>query len=376
VTAVSQPSPPRPTSLHAAAPGRPPGAARRPLALLALTAALLTSACERLAPPPAHEQAKSTVAEAKAKPAAAPADDAPATPNASAKIEPGELPEAKHRYDAPARLVALGDLHGDLEATRGALRLAGAIDESDKWIGGELVVVQTGDQLDRGDDEQAILELLARLQHEAAAAGGAIHLLNGNHEFMNALGDLRYVTPGGFADFTDAPGVDPSRPELAKIMAKAPEQARARVAAFWPGQPWAKELAKRNVILVVGDSVFVHGGVTPAWAGRIEAVNDEARAWLAGERSAPPAAITDNDGPVWSRHYSAEPNAEDCAMLEQALETIGAARMVVGHTVHTEGITSACGQKVWMIDVGMASHYGGPTQVLEIRGDRVSVLPG
>jgi len=55
------------------------------------------------------------------------------------------------------RIVAFGDVHGDFEAARGALRLAGAIDELDRWIGGDLIVVQTGDQLDRGDQEQAIL---------------------------------------------------------------------------------------------------------------------------------------------------------------------------------------------------------------------------
>ena len=73
---------------------------------------------------------------------------------------------------APRRIVALGDLHGDLDAARAALRLAGAIDGTDRWVGGDLVVVQTGDQLDRGDQEQAVLELLERLQDEALAAGG------------------------------------------------------------------------------------------------------------------------------------------------------------------------------------------------------------
>ena len=33
------------------------------------------------------------------------------------------------------RIVAFGDVHGDLEAARGALRLAGAIDDQDHWIG-------------------------------------------------------------------------------------------------------------------------------------------------------------------------------------------------------------------------------------------------
>ena len=73
---------------------------------------------------------------------------------------------------AAARIVAIGDLHGDLGATRQALRLAGAIDEKDHWVGGDLILVQTGDQLDRGDGEQAILELLDRLQDEAVATSG------------------------------------------------------------------------------------------------------------------------------------------------------------------------------------------------------------
>lgn len=345
---------------------------------LVVIAGLALTGCERLAPPPAHEQAREAAKAAPTQPTA-PAPEikpAPETKPAATSISPGELPESRDHFDAPARLVAIGDLHGDLQATRRALRAAGATDEGDRWIGGDLVVVQTGDQLDRGDDEQAILELLARLQHEAAAAGGALHILNGNHEFMNALGDLRYVTPGGLADFEDAPGVDTSRPELAQIMAQAPEQARARVAAFWPGQPWARELAKRNTIIVVGDSVFVHGGVLPQWADQIGVINAQSRAWLNGQRAEPPAAITDNDGPVWSRHYADAPDASDCALLDEALGKIGAARMVVGHTVHTEGIASACDGKVWMIDVGMAAHYGGPTQVLEIRGEQVSVISG
>lgn len=96
-----------------------------------------------------------------------------------------------------SRIVAIGDVHGDLQATRAALRLAGAIDEQDHWVGGNLTVVQTGDQLDRGEDEQAILDLFDALGEEAAAAGGAFYPLLGNHELMNAKGDLRYVTEGG-----------------------------------------------------------------------------------------------------------------------------------------------------------------------------------
>ena len=103
----------------------------------------------------------------------------------------------------PVRVVTFGDVHGDAGAARGALKLAGVLDDSDAWIGGTTTVVQVGDQLDRGDDEREILDLFEDLQVQAAEAGGALYPLLGNHEVMNVELDLRYVTDGGFADFAD-----------------------------------------------------------------------------------------------------------------------------------------------------------------------------
>jgi hypothetical protein len=48
--------------------------------------------------------------------------------------------------------------------------------------------------------------------------------------------------------------------------------------------------------------------------------------------------------------------------------------MVLGHTVHTEGIVNNCDGKVWCIDVGMAAYYNGHPEVLEIVGDTVKPL--
>lgn len=58
-----------------------------------------------------------------------------------------------------------------------------------------------GDQLDRGDNELQILYFLERLQREAARAGGRLHVLNGNHETMNAAGRFNYATLPGLVDF-------------------------------------------------------------------------------------------------------------------------------------------------------------------------------
>jgi hypothetical protein len=78
--------------------------------------------------------------------------------------------------------------------------------------------------------------------------------------------------------------------------------------------------------------------------------------------------------PVWSRHYSDAPDWEDCLLLFETLDALGAARMVVAHTVQTQGITSACEEKVWRVDVGLAAYYGGLPAALEIVGDQVKVL--
>lgn len=278
--------------------------------------------------------------------------------------------EPASRFPAVPRIVAIGDLHGDLAATRRALQLAGAVDENDRWVGGNLVVVQTGDQLDRGDQEREILDLLSRLSEEASRAGGALHVLNGNHELMNAALDFRYVTPAGFAEFDEfARGV-----EIDSLLASYPEEQRGRVVAFRPGGPYANLLAERNAVVIVGRNVFVHGGVEPRHVRYgLERLNNEIRRWLRGEGPCP-EGIHDGDSVTWSRSFSWDVDDEDCRVLAGVLQDLGAERMIVGHTPHEDGIQSYCQGHVWCIDVGMSEHYGGDVQVLEITGDSVQVL--
>jgi hypothetical protein len=298
----------------------------------------------------------------------APETAAPAAPTRAA-VEVVSLSPRISRPAAP-RVVAIGDLHGDLDHARRALRLAGAIDDRDRWTGGSLVVVQTGDEIDRGDDDRPILDVVESLKKQAAAAGGELVALLGNHEIMNASLDFRYVTPASFAAFSlfDRGDAGPLPPGL------APES-RGRAAAFAPGGPYAKILEGRPFVVKVGDSVFVHGGVLPKHvAYGLDRMNDELDAWLDGKRPEPPAPLVAEDGPVWTRLYSADQGGPDCADLGAALAALGARRMVVGHTVQNQGVNSACDGRVWRIDVGLAHYFGGPIEALEIRGDEVSVL--
>jgi Calcineurin-like phosphoesterase len=294
-------------------------------------------------------------------------------PASGAHVKGCQLVQESIRIPSPRRVIAIGDLHGDFGGMEAALRAGGAIDETGHWRGGDLVVVQTGDLLDRGDDEQRIIDNLERLETEARAAGGDLIWLLGNHELMNAAGDFRYVTPGGFLDFEDTPKLD-----LGSVAAR-PKMERARMAAFatFPSTgPYAKILAGQDTIRIVGDTVFSHAGLTESWAARAQAVNLENRCWLAGQVPAlpVPSALSDDSSPVWTRAFGT--SEVDCGMVRRALAELGSTRMVIGHTVQPDGISSECDGALWRIDVGLAALYGGPIQVLQISGGVVTVLRG
>ncbi len=101
------------------------------------------------------------------------------------------------------RIVAFSDVHGDYNAMVATLQGANVIDDALAWSGGTTHFVLVGDILDRGPDSRAAMDLLMRIELEAVPAGGMVHVLAGNHEIMNLVGDLRYVAPGEYAAFAD-----------------------------------------------------------------------------------------------------------------------------------------------------------------------------
>ncbi|KAB5530051.1 hypothetical protein DKX38_020132 [Salix brachista] len=296
------------------------------------------------------------------------------------------------RYPAPDRLIAIGDLHGDLEKSKQALRLAGLIDGSDKWAGGSATVVQVGDVLDRGDDEIKILYFLEKLRREAVKDGGNFVTMNGNHEIMNIEGDFRYVTKLGLKEFEDwaywyclgnemkslCAGLEKPRNmydgiplNFRGVDSQILHGIRARIAALRPNGPIANKFLSKNVtVLVVGDSIFVHGGLLARHVEYgLERINEEVRDWISGLMGkAAPRYCRGSNGVVWLRKYSDVEKNCDCSMLEHVLSTVpGVKRMIMGHTIQVDGINVVCNDRAVRIDVGLSKGCGdGLPEVLEI----------
>jgi len=310
------------------------------------------------------------------------------------------------------RTYAIGDVHGDLTKLVMALVKAGLVEQKvregeDKenatlsdfvWSGGDSILVQVGDILDRGSYECACIHLLSALSHQASKSGGGIVLCLGNHEVLNALGLFNYAESegneeferifGGYFDHVDEGG---------EWRLKYAGNQATRWRCWEPGGALTTFNLLNNFVLStqVGRSVFVHGGLTKEHLtkyGGIQGMNDKARSWFEDCKpteevvltaDTPPEDIinaargrakdisssmpsflgggpTERASPVWMRDYSkpndvTPSNSSALALAEEALEEIGreARRFVVGHTPQTR-INSALDGKVWRIDVGMS----------------------
>jgi hypothetical protein len=302
--------------------------------------------------------------------------------------------------------VAIGDIHGDFDAFVGILQRARLIDAKNRWSGGNAILVQTGDFLDRGAKGRAVMDLLMALQSDARRQGGRVIVLMGNHEAMNIYGDLRYVSDGDYASFADSKG----------------DGRRRRCEALEPGGTYGKWLRTLPAVARVHDSIFLHGGISPELASwKIEKINDAiaaeiktfdayrkqmvdeklaARCSTLDELTAAARKASENakdknaeaskaflsfgswlsvhpDGPLWFRGYAEWSDAEGAAPVDRLVEAFGAKRFVVGHTIQAGGqIQSRFGGKVVLIDTAMLSGLapGGRASALNIENGKIDTI--
>nr|WP_246331989.1 metallophosphoesterase [Sphingomonas chungangi] len=313
---------------------------------------------------------------------------------------------------APApvhRIVAVGDLHGDFAEWRAIATAAGLIDAKGDWAGGDTVLVQTGDVVDRGPDSLDILTDLMRMQKQAPKAGGRVITLVGNHEAMNVTDDLRYVSAGDYAAFATKDSAalrdrlyeaNKSEIEAAyrrKDPAMTPDAIRQAWIAATPlgmiehQQAWHPEgrigrwVANNPAVVLIDGTLFVHGGIGAAYDQLpIDQINRKVDDALRARDQADGAIINDPLGPLWYRGLVSRdadpdapkplPGAPQISIdqeLDQVLAAYGAKRMVIAHTPNLAGITVTHDGKLIRIDTGISAYYGGVPSYLEILDGRL-----
>jgi len=294
------------------------------------------------------------------------------------------------------RVVAVGDVHGAYDALVSTLQNAGVIDEDLAWSGGKTHLVSTGDLLDRGAESRRVMNLVMRLEREAVEAGGRVHLLLGNHEVMNLIGDLRYVAAKEYLAFRDLEspeqrehgfsqfrrGKEEGGDEAAlraEFDRLAPPGYFGHRRAFAQSGTYGAWLLEKPFIVVINDTAFAHGGAPSYLVNNgLAGVNGTLKGDLAGYmraaealvdaqvltptdtfKQSPPklqAMLDDGQlegevaefaqqfielaksplhgqpGPTWYRGNAQCRRFVESPQLSAALEELGAKRIVIGHT--------------------------------------------
>jgi hypothetical protein len=331
-------------------------------------------------------------------------------------VAPGAAAEAiPCVFSGIPRIVAVGDIHGDYDNFVNILKGTGVVDADLRWSAGRGHFVQNGDILDRGPRARDIFDLLRRLEAEAAAAGGMVHTLLGNHEEMNITGIVfdypDYITIEQFVSFLPEKyraarereflgelERDASATAAAKVLDLA---GNGRLRRFWQevmkrGEgreaymrffidtygPW---IMSHNTVVKINDIVFMHGGISEKYSTwRLEELNESIRRELREfrgslnlnqilEGSFKREFVYEPSSPLWFRDLAMQDEASARDVVDRILANLGARAIVIAHTFYrgrngspivSIASMSRFGNRVWIIDTGISSAYGGVPSAL------------
>lgn len=322
---------------------------------------------------------------------------------------------------AVKRIIAIGDIHGDLELAIRSFKIAKLIDEKFNWIAipPNTVVVQVGDQIDscrpvpgidchnnlQVDDraeDMIVMDFFNQMDSKARLQGGAVYSLFGNHELYNAEGKFNYVSYENYNNFNY---VSNDKKEY-----KGPN---GRLNAFKPGGPVACMMAcTRTSVLTIGSTMFAHAGVLPILVERLDHTNFDnvtklkylnliVRKWLLNKLNNESdiknkLLFVDNHqiSPFWTRVYGSIPEKENieskqCSdSVQKILQVYKLGHLIVGHTpqmfstLNGKGINGTCydketgENKLFRVDGGFSKAFKifgdhHMIQVLEIIDDKI-----
>lgn len=286
-----------------------------------------------------------------------------------------EAPAAIERDDAlddVDRLVALSDPHGQYDLLVRLLQANGVIDANLDWTYGSGHLVMTGDVFDRGHRVTEIFWLLYTLEQQARAAGGRVHFLLGNHEYLVLRGDLRYLN-GKYVRAAELLGQDyPSLYGADSVIGR-----------------W---LRSKRTLVRIDDALYVHGGLAPDFGSDgnngtdLATLNARYRDSIGVghaeiDRSPRLTDLHDEASPIWYRGYFDGPTLGQTDVAAIAAR-FGVRQVVVGHT-SMPAVASWLGERVISIDSSIKKGKSGELLFREdgrwqrgtLTGERLPLAP-
>ena len=265
------------------------------------------------------------------------------------RLKPG-LSFELSTYEMPSKLLAIADIEGNFGAFRKLLQSAGVIDKNLKWSFEDGHLVLVGDFFDRGSMVTEVLWLIYKLEWEAFEEGGHVHFILGNHEIMNMQDDFTYVNP--------------------KYRTSSEIMDRSLNAFYSDASELGQWLRTKNIVEKIGDHLFVHGGISNPVNGlkySIEEINSAVRPYLGWVESKGGVVkyLLSSEGPLWYRGYYL--GEDDSETVGQTCEVFGVEKIITGHTVVADQISTHYGGRVINIDT---PHASGKSEALLIEDGR------
>lgn len=272
------------------------------------------------------------------------------------ETEPGE-------FARPEKLIVLSDIEGNFDAFRKLLQANNVIDKDFNWSFGNGHLVFAGDMFDRGEQVTECLWLIYSLEEKAKEAGGYVHFVLGNHEIMNLSNKINYVQYK-YKENASKMGVD-----YRQLFDNSTELGR-----------W---LRTKNIMLKLGDLLFLHGGVSPQvnrLPFTLKEINEKARPFYALADSAGKIAdpvlntlYNTYESPFWYRHfYIADHYSKTYQrwvykatheQIDSTLKKFMVNHIITGHTIVSDTISVHYDGKVLNTDT---RHAKGKSEALLI----------
>lgn len=258
-------------------------------------------------------------------------------------------PKNRQNYSQVDSIGVITDIHGEFDTYTKLLKSSGIIDETLNWKFGKGHLVVVGDIFDRGNMVNEVLWHLFGLEKQAEKAGGMVHVLLGNHEFMVLRRDLSYINP----KYAETESISRIR--------YYDQYSENSVLGKW--------LRSKPVIITINDILFVHAGISIEMVRRnltMEEINRKFSGNILGKRLKDVNCdeellfLNEDKGPLWYRGYFLDTTFCE-SKIDSILAFYGKDHIVVGHTVQ-EGINSFFSNKILGADTGIM--YGRSQEML------------